>query len=344
MKINDKHKKDIEKYDDYIYIGTYEVNEEMLNGKLRKPSKSIVKIKHKYCNKINDIRLDAWKDGARPKCCCYKYENSFAYYIIEELNIDIDKMWNWDKNGKLGLNPYHLYKQSTKKVWIYCLKHNHHNDYGGYLIDCHHFYSGNRCSYCSSGKVHKNDSFAQWGVYKFGKDFLEKYWSSKNTLNPWGVSKQKNEYIYMICQYCKKEYKVKVGNFYNGCRCNICNKSHGEVEIYSFLYNKNILFDAQKPFDGLVGVGGKGLTYDFYLPTYNVLIEYQGAYHDGNAKHQTEAEFKYRGEHDRRKRMFAVKNNINLLEIWYWDFNLIDKILENLINKEKENTRIENDK
>jgi len=41
-----------------------------------------------------------------------------------------------------------------------------------------------------------------------------------------------------------------------------------------------------------------------------------------------EARFKKQLEHDRRKREYAKKHNINLLEIWYWDFDNIEKILD----------------
>jgi hypothetical protein len=34
-------------------------------------------------------------------------------------------------------------------------------------------------------------------------------------------------------------------------------------------------------------------------------------------------------EHDKRKKEYAQQNNINLLEIWYWDFDNIEQILNN---------------
>lgn len=33
-------------------------------------------------------------------------------------------------------------------------------------------------------------------------------------------------------------------------------------------------------------------------------------------------------EHDRRKREYAKSHNIELLEIWYWDFDNIEEILD----------------
>jgi len=86
----------------------------------------------------------------------------------------------------------------------------------------------------------------------------------------------------------------------------------------------------------LIGVGGGNLSYDFYLPNYNLLIEYQGEFHDGTAIQQSKEKFKKQLEHDKRKREYADNHNINLLEIWYWDFDNIEKILkrELMINNE----------
>ena len=48
-----------------------------------------------------------------------KYEESFAYYIEVELGLDINKIWNFEKNI---VNPYEIFKGCGKKVWLYCLE------------------------------------------------------------------------------------------------------------------------------------------------------------------------------------------------------------------------------
>jgi len=70
------------------------------------------------------------------------------------------------------------------------------------------------------------------------------------------------------------------------------------------------------------------LSYDFYLSHYNLLIEYQGNFHDGSNGEYTQINLENQQEHDRRKREYAKDNNIKLLEIWYWDFDNIEKILK----------------
>ena len=65
-----------------------------------------------------------------------------------------------------------------------------------------------------------------------------------------------------------------------------------------------------------------------------LLIEYQGAFHDGSIKtgYQTKEKLSKQQEHDKRKRDFALKQEINLLEIWYWDFDNIEQILKDKLH------------
>jgi len=74
------------------------------------------------------------------------------------------------------------------------------------------------------------------------------------------------------------------------------------------------------------------------LPKHNILIEYQGQYHDGTlagTTAQTNDGFIKQQEHDRRKREHAKNNDIKLLEIWYWEFCNIEEIInKEIIDKE----------
>lgn len=129
------------------------------------------------------------------------------------------------------------------------------------------------------------------------------------------------------CKICGNSWFIVPNNLkVNGCP--ECNMSHGEREIKKYLQNNNIMFIPQKTFDGLKGVGSGYLSYDFYIPEKKLLIEYQGEFHDGTAYQQTESEYQIQKEHDIRKKEYAIKNGYKLLEIWYWDYPNIEKILE----------------
>ena len=77
-----------------------------------------------------------------------------------------------------------------------------------------------------------------------------------------------------------------------------------------------------------VGVNNGKLSYDFYLPQYNLLTEIQGIQHEKPIEiFGGEEQFKTQQEHDRRKREYAEKNGYKLLEIWYYDYDRIEEIL-----------------
>lgn len=133
------------------------------------------------------------------------------------------------------------------------------------------------------------------------------------------------------CKVCNHTWSTRAHNLISkqsASGCPICNTSKGELKIMSYLEENNIPFEWQKSYDDLIGTGGGSLSYDFYIPTNNTLIEYQGEFHDGTAPYQTKAQLEYQKEHDRRKREYAKNNNITLLEIWYKDFDNIEQILE----------------
>ncbi len=97
-----------------------------------------------------------------------------------------------------------------------------------------------------------------------------------------------------------------------------CINSHGELYTRIILSNYNIEFVQQKTFENLVGIRDGLLSYDFFLPDYNVLIEYQGKQHYEPIQcFGGEEQFKVQQEHDKRKREYAYNNGIRLIEIPY---------------------------
>lgn len=120
------------------------------------------------------------------------------------------------------------------------------------------------------------------------------------------------------CLICNKTFKAQPSNLLKKTGCPYCNLSKGERDVSIFLSNHNIKYIPQKTYCNLKGIGGRNLSYDFYLQDYNLLIEYQGRQHEQPIEgFVDENMFKYIKEHDRRKKKYAQDNNINLLEIWY---------------------------
>lgn len=145
-----------------------------------------------------------------------------------------------------------------------------------------------------------------------------------------------SEKLHVKCRICGYDWWAIGTSLTSGSGCPVCNMSHGERKIRDYLCDNSYTYIPQKTFEGLVGVGGGNLSYDFYLPKYNLLIEYQGEYHDGTAKMQTEIEFFKQKEHDKRKRQYADKHNIQLLEIWYYEYDNVENILNNYFTQQND--------
>ena len=71
-----------------------------------------------------------------------------------------------------------------------------------------------------------NKSFADWGIENLGSDFIEKYWSDKNDINPYDISFGSEKRVFIKCD--KKDYHndylVSCYSFSMGTRCPECTK------------------------------------------------------------------------------------------------------------------------
>ena len=132
------------------------------------------------------------------------------------------------------------------------------------------------------------------------------------------------------CLLCGNIWNAIPDNLLHGEGCPKCKLSKGELKIEKFLQDNNIYYIPQKKFDDLLGVGGRKLSYDFYIPHNNTLIEFNGAQHKVPVKYfGGEDKFITQLEHDKRKREFAAKHKYTLMEIFYDDFDKIESILYN---------------
>jgi len=168
----------------------------------------------------------------------------------------------------------------------------------------------------------------------------------KNTNEFINISEKSHDkkYNYSLVDYKNGKTKVKIicpihGVFEQtpekhliGQGCPKCNNSHGENEIEKILNNKNILFETQKKFKNCKDK--YYLPFDFYLPEYNLCIEFDGIQHFKPIDYfGGEEKFKLQQKRDSIKNIYCKENNINLLRIKYNE-NIKEKIetLNNYIN------------
>lgn len=320
--------------DGYTYLGTYKSKEITIDGKNKKMNKTYIRIKCPYCGKKYDVDIYTFKKGSSCTNCCHEYEKSFAYYIEEELGLDLNDVWDWEENSRRGINPWDITKQSHETVYIWCQDKWYH---GSYKTTPHGFYQGNRCTYCVNKKVHPKDSFAQWGIDTFGDDFLEKYWSENNDKTVFEVAPRSHDKYKFKCEKCGEEFERSLSdlNFKNtGVVCRDCNNSELEQLTKDILQQYDIEFERNKTFDGLFGLGNGLLSYDFYIKNKKILIENQGKQHKyfSPGFHKSFADFEKQLEHDNRKRKYAEKYGFKLIEIWYDEIEKIENILVKELN------------
>lgn len=123
----------------------------------------------------------------------------------------------------------------------------------------------------------------------------------------------------------------------SGTGCPMCGKkSKGEAAIEDFLKNNNISFTTEKTFPTLLSVKNWYLRFDFYLPTYNILIEFDGEQHfnpryfSKDNKEKILEDFHTLQKNDQIKNEWCLSNNYKLIRFNYKELrgNYFDKILK----------------
>jgi hypothetical protein len=240
-----------------------------------------------------------------PKCCglCPEQAKEVLIKLIES-------------NGHEWLEGE--YKNNTTKICIdFKCGHEPH------WIQPNNYKNGQSCPKCPKVNVLNHNSNQ---MRRAKEELIELVKNNKHKLlSEYNGAKDK-VLIDFNCPH--NSHWITPHNYKCGNGCPICGESRGEKRVRKWLDENEFTYEAQKEYDGLIGLGDGNLSYDFYIPKLNILIEYQGEYHDGSVRNQTEEQFNIRQEHDRRKKEYATLHNIELLEIWYWDFDNVDSILE----------------
>ena len=100
--------------------------------------------------------------------------------------------------------------------------------------------------------------------------------------------------------------------------------SKGEDYIASLLRAAHVKFEREKTYPDLHGKRNVPLRFDFYLPDYQIHIEYDGIQH-----YQQISQFtNYKGylaarERDRKKNSYCLARSLKLYRIPYWELSTI---------------------
>lgn len=135
--------------------------------------------------------------------------------------------------------------------------------------------------------------------------------------------------VIWICQCeCGNITEVSTSHLVTGhtTSCGLCCISKGEDKIKAILDELNIDYEQQKRFLDCKDIAP--LLFDFYIPSYNCCIEYDGEQHFHIPKNKTSTLFTQDKVdkiqmHDKIKNEYCKTHKINLIRILYTDFDIL---------------------
>ena len=276
-------------------------------------SETKVKIYCKACEEYFYQTPNNHLAGKGCKKCSIKRSHDKAKLTSEEY-IKRAKEVHGDKYDYSKL----IYKGLSHKVEIYCKKCN---KYFWQSADKHLL--GQDCNCYKIEKIRKKRASTK-------EEFIRK----ANIIHKNGFDYSDVEYINVNtpvkikCKKCGKLFLQTPGNHLAGKGCSYCKASKGEKIITDWLLNNKIVFIKQKRFKDCKDK--QQLPFDFYLPEFNVCIEFQGKQHFVPFYFDiTGEELQKRKLHDGIKRQYCKNNGIKLLEILYNE-NIENKLEEYL--------------
>jgi very-short-patch-repair endonuclease len=224
--------------------------------------------------------------------------------------------WHPTKNAK---KPTDYTLSSGKKVWWQCSKNTIH-EWESTIVN--RTDKGHGCPVCSGRKADSTSNFEL-----FYPEMAKEWHPTKNgDLKPNKISRGYSSKVWWLCsKNTNHEWETKVCNrTANNTGCPFCKMSHMEKAVELYCEKKQIKFQAQKKYSEL-----GGLSYDFYLPDKNILIECDGRQHFENAPdyfHHDKG-LKWQRIRDIRKNVHALKACIPLIRIAFSDEKYINSLL-----------------
>ena len=207
-------------------------------------------------------------------------------------------------------------KRNTTRIKYICPKH------GEQEMRLANFLNGRKCPECNYDQHRTDYQLSQDEIIKRVKECNGKLLNPEDYINN-SVNNLKFE-----CSNCGEVFYSSLQHFlqHGGRLCKACSKtkSVGEARIQSFLDNHNICYEPEKWFPDCRDI--KPLPFDFYLPDYNMMIEFDGEQHfrnKGYFKHSVEQI----NAHDEIKNNYCKEKGITMLRIPYTKLNNAESIL-----------------
>ncbi|QIG62564.1 protein of unknown function DUF4379 [Sporosarcina phage Lietuvens] len=235
---------------------------------------------------------------------------------------EIAKQFSKDLN-KYPVEKYHFH--SNEKVWWSCEKGHTWEA----SIEKRTKY-GRGCHYCAGRKVDETNS-----LKVMRPDMLQEWDFSKNTeVSPEEITACSGISVWWVCAD-GHTWKSKVSNRYNGSKCPMCQASSGEYRVREFLESEKVRFVEEYSFEGLVGLRGGILRFDFAIQSESGevlgLVEFDGEFH--YRKVFSEGAYERIKAHDKIKDEYCEREGIPLKRIPYTRYERLEEELEDFLHK-----------
>ena len=259
------------------------------------------------------MSLENLKSGKNANC--FSNKNEFYLENIQQL---ID-------NQNLDLIVIEkVFKDS--KTYVKCRCNIHNNEF---LTRAGDLRKGKGCKICG----HKRGCDKQRLTLEEIKNILKEKTDTIEIISQEYINNTKD--LRCRCKLCGSEFLRSWGNLQKFTMCPHCNGSYGEKEIINYFKKNDIPYEYQYRFEDCKDK--RTLPFDFYLPQFNLCIEYDGQLHYESARYIKDEEImdlklQKQQEHDTMKTNYCMEKNIKLLRIPYWEFGNIEEILKNTLS------------
>jgi len=233
------------------------------------------------------------------------------------------------------------YTNKENKITIICHKKDKDgNEHGPFIQKAGLHVRGAGCPICANNvnRLSKTD-FINKANEKLGKGRYD--YSEIDYVNSYTD-------VSIICHKKDKEgnehgsFMMKPYSHLKGQGCPICKESMGERELKIILNRNNIKWVKQKIFNDCLSFRSKqngkcyALSFDYYLPEYNTLIEFDGDFHFQKHHLDKVGNFKFQVLNDREKNNYTKLNDIKLIRLCRADMKNIETELMNGLNSKKQ--------
>mgnify|MGYP001026067165 CR=1 FL=1 len=267
--------------DEYSVLGHYTRSSEKLE------------IQHNICGHKWFINPNNFLRGKRcPKCAKYKTTEIFRKEVAEVSN---DR---WEVLGE--------YVSCDTPIKVRCKTHNH-----TFINIPSNILRRKVCKYCNAEYLSK--------VQRKSEEVFKKELEKRHNGKIINLDKYVNTHtkIGFKCLECNTVFEAEPNAILRLSGCPTCAESKGEAIIRDYLNKNKIPFEAQKTFSDCKR--DRLLPFDFYIPSHNTLIEYDGEQHFQPIEFfGGENAFKDQQERDVIKNEYAKSKGINLVRIPYW--------------------------